>query len=81
VSSYSTHFFAALTLIVGFCVVLIVGLLSIFQDLMDRDFHAAPVVTERDAPSAQRYSAANSPGNNPSANIEQTFRMSGGRRG
>jgi uncharacterized iron-regulated membrane protein len=81
VSSYSMHFFTALALIAGFCVVLIVGLLSIFQDLMDRDFHAAPVVTERDAPGDRRYPAASSSAKDPSADVEQTFRMSGGQRG
>lgn len=80
-SSYPTHFLIALALIAGFCVALLVGLLSVFQDLLDRDFHAAPVVTERDAPGDRRYPAANSSAKDPSADVEQTFRMSGGQRG
>ncbi len=81
VSSYPMHFLTALALIVGFCAVLMVGLLSVFQDLMDRDFHAAPVVTEHDAPGDRRYPAANSSARDPRADVEQTFRMSGGQRG
>lgn len=36
------HHFISFVLILGFCFLLIVGLLSVLQDLMDRDFHAPP---------------------------------------
>ena len=50
------HYLIAFVLILGFCFVLIVGLLSVLQDLMGRDFHASSLMTESDS------SPASSPG-------------------
>lgn len=40
------HFLVSLVLIFGFCLLLIVGLLSVLQDLMERDFRAVPSMVE-----------------------------------
>jgi hypothetical protein len=48
------HFAIALALICGFCLVLIFGLLSVLQDLLSRNFHAVPVMAERESPAECR---------------------------
>jgi hypothetical protein len=73
------HFLISLVLIFGFCLLLIVGLLSVFQSLMDRDFHVAPLVTERDAQTDHRYSVADRSDAHPTAHGERSLRA--GRSG
>jgi hypothetical protein len=73
------HFLISLALIFGFCLLLIVGLLSVFQSLMDRDFHVAPLVAERDAQRDHRYPVAGSSDARPTAEVEQSSRAGGGQ--
>ena len=42
------HLLISLALIFGFCALLIAGLLRILKDLAERDFHAAPLMADRD---------------------------------
>ncbi len=75
------HLFIAFVLIVGFCLVLVVGLLNVLQDMMARDFLAVPSMSERDSPVDYRYRGTNSPCAAGSAELDAPEQMSGARRG
>lgn len=44
------HHFMSFVLIIGFCVVLVIGLLSVLQELLARDFRGPPPSEERRVP-------------------------------
>jgi hypothetical protein len=82
------HLLFSLVLIVGLCCLLLFALLSVLHDSMSRDFHAPPMMTERD-PYGDRRRPIAKPANRPksaqihptSAHIEEPgLRVSGGRR-
>jgi hypothetical protein len=51
------HFFISVLLLIGFCFLLVVGLLNVLQDLLERDFHAPPRLAERDVFGDRRRAA------------------------
>jgi hypothetical protein len=74
------HLFIAFVLISGFCLLLVVGLLSVLQDMMARDFLAVPAMSERDSPGNYRYRSVDSTFAAVSADMESAQNMSGARR-
>jgi hypothetical protein len=75
------HLFIAFVLISGFCLLLVVGLLSVLQDMMARDFLAVPAMSERDSPGDYRYRSADSTFAAGPTDLESAENMSGARRG
>jgi hypothetical protein len=75
------HLFITFVLIFGFCLLLVVGLLSVVQDMMARDFLAVPAMSERDSPGDYRYRSTTSPCAAGSTDLDPTENMSGARRG
>lgn len=64
------HYLISFVLILGFCFLIIVGLLSVLQDLMDRDFQASPLMKERDS----------SPVSNPGIEQRPSLQLRSSRR-
>jgi hypothetical protein len=82
------HLFISVMLIFGFCVLLLMGLLSVLQELMERDFLAAPLMAERDSqPDQHPYrgdasaSAAASGAGAPPKVHQPPLHWSGGQHG
>jgi hypothetical protein len=75
------HLLIAFVLIVGFCLLLVVGLLNVLQDMMARDFLAVPSMSERDSPVDYRYRSTHSPCAAGPAGLDSAEQMSGARRG
>jgi hypothetical protein len=71
----------ALVLILGFCLLLIFGLLSVLQDLLDRNFHPDPWVADGMCGADPRCAAANSQAAKIAADAEHSMDLSGARRG
>jgi hypothetical protein len=74
------HLFISFVLILGFCLLLVFGLLSVLQDMMARDFLAVPAMSERDSPGDYRYRSANSPCVAGPTDLDAAENMSGARR-
>jgi hypothetical protein len=70
------HLLISLVLIFGFSLLLVVGLFSVLQDLLERDFYIPPVIAERDSYSDHYHpvvTVANSPnGTVPEASNSRT---------
>lgn len=75
------HLLIAFVLIFGFCLLLVVGLLSVLQDMIARDFLAVPAMSERDSPSEYRYRSASSPCAAGATDLDSPENMSGARGG
>jgi hypothetical protein len=81
------HLLISLVLIVGLCCLLLYALLSVLHDLMSRDFHAPPRMTERDPYGDRRCPIIKTANRPASAHIDRTsaqieepgLRVSGGR--
>jgi hypothetical protein len=70
------HLLISLALIFGFCALLIAGLLRILKELAERDFHAAPLMADRDPqqrthPLRSADSATSDPTGNAEASAAQ----------
>jgi hypothetical protein len=70
-----------LVLILGFCLLLILGLLSVLQDLLDRNFHPDPWVKDAVAGADPRCTPANSKTVASAADAEHSLDLGGARRG
>jgi hypothetical protein len=71
----------AFVLILGFCLLLIFGLLSVLQDLLDRNFLPDPWVTDAVPGADPRCAPANSHAAKIAADAEHSMDLSGARRG
>jgi len=80
------HLLISLALMLGFLLVLALGLLSVLRQLMERDFHSAPVMltpvtSGQDLHANQRPPAAAPPGDAGSPEAERpALRLTGASR-